>query len=475
LWFAGRPKQALDHQEAVLERERNARDRFKGEAWIAVMEAMAGHVDRAVDHLGRARRLLGEQPPLVGQGQIVGVELLLRLARGDEDGAAAGLAAVLRAVPLGDGVSEQNLRPMLAMSYVLVAESRAYWDEDDLGPAQLVARDLSVALLGARAANRTMVATMKWPTPGVIAANFPARWAIEFGLHGLVTGRQEGRALIAWLCENWGDPAREVLREFSELDGDLGVAASDALAHTPVPPTQRVALELLGSLRLSFDGYETADPAWRRERVRALLTWLVLHRGGQRDELADALWPDLPADKALKNLRTTLNYVHGVLEPRRATRDAPWFVRVDAQRIDLHPDLDVDLWRFVETLDRAEEAERSGAPSEALPLLLDGVGRYRGELAAGLDYAWLDLERIHVRSRFVRSSCRAGELLTAMDRADESVDLFRAALRADEWHERTYRGLIDAYRALGDRTAAEQVAEHAREHVGELSVPRRRM
>ena len=153
--------------------------------------------------------------------------------------------------------------------------------------------------------------------------------------------------------------------------------------------------------------------------------------------------------------------------------DAPWFVRADTHRIELHADLAVDLWEFGATLDRAEDAERDGAPSEALPLLLDAIGRYRGELAAGLDYAWLDLERIHVRSRFVRSSCRAGELLTATGRAGESVDLFRAALRADAWHERTYRGLIDAYESLGDTTAAQQVAEHAAEYVGDLSVGRR--
>ena len=124
-------------------------------------------------------------------------------------------------------------------------------------------------------------------------------------------------------------------------------------------------------------------------------------------------------------------------------------------------------------LDHADAAERDGAPSEALPLLIDAVGRYRGELAAGLDYSWLDLERIHVRSRFVRSSCRAGELLTATGRAGEAVDLFRAGLRADAWHERTYRGLIDAYESLGDTTAAQQVAEHATELVGEMAVRRR--
>ena len=290
------------------------------------MEAMAGHVDRAVDHLGRARQLLGEQPPLVGQGQIVGVELLVRLARGDETGAQEGLTSVLELAPLGAGVSEQNLRPMLALSYVLVPDARDFWNRDDLGPAQIVARDLAVALLDARDGTPRPIATMTWPTPSVIAANFPVRWAIEFGLHGLANGRQEGRALIGWLCEHWGDSARSVLREFADHVDELGAAAVDALAHTPVPPTQRVALELLGPLRLTFDGYETADPSWRRERVAALLTWLVLHRGGQRDELAFALWPDLPADKALKNLRTTLNYLHGVLEPGRANRDAPWFV-----------------------------------------------------------------------------------------------------------------------------------------------------
>ena len=96
--------------------------------------------------------MLGEQPPLVGQGQIVGVELLLRLGRGDESGAEEGLASVLELAPLGAGVSEQNLRPMLALSYVLVADTREFWDRDpNLGPATgggaLISR---LALLDAR-------------------------------------------------------------------------------------------------------------------------------------------------------------------------------------------------------------------------------------------------------------------------------------------------------------------------------------
>ena len=50
---------------------------------------------------------------------------------------------MLEVAPLGAGVSEQNLRPMLALSYVLVADTREFWDRDDLGPAQVAARNLA--------------------------------------------------------------------------------------------------------------------------------------------------------------------------------------------------------------------------------------------------------------------------------------------------------------------------------------------
>ena len=76
---------------------------------------------------------------------------------------------------------------------------------------------------------------------------------------------------------------------------------------------------------------------------------------------------------------------------------------------------------------------------------------------------WLELERIHVRSRFVRAACRAGELLVAIGKPSEAIDAVRPALDADPYHERSYLALADAYRALDDHSSARAILRRAEE------------
>jgi DNA-binding SARP family transcriptional activator len=292
----------------------------------------------------------------------------------------------------------------------------------------------------------------------------PVRWCVELALLGVRANRHEGRRLAAWLAEHWQQPARAALQLDTEHD-TLGDAARDVLAHTPTPPTSVPVLKLLGHTEVDLDGATTSDPNWRRERVRALQCWLALNPDGSRDRAAGALWPDLDAPRAAKNLRTTLNYLLSVLEPGRGAGDAPWFVRTDGQRLSLHPSLDVDLWRFRAALDDADAAERAGHPHAALEHLMSAIALWRGDLAADLDHEWLDLERIHVRSRFVRSAARAAELLVAMGRPADAIGAVRPALDADPYHERSYHALADAYRALGDHSAATAILQRADEAV----------
>ena len=87
-----------------------------------------------------------------------------------------------------------------------------------------------------------------------------------------------------------------------------------------------------------------------------------------------------------------------------------------------------------------------------------------------LDLESLELERIHLRSRFVRASCRATELLTATGRPEQAIEIAQPALEIDRWHEATYLALADAYTAIGDHTSARAVRDRAEVNLGvELS------
>ena len=471
LWYVGRPEQARAERGLGMDSRHGARDRFIAGAWTAVMETFAGNSTPQRRRSASPERTRVNSPRRLVAAQLLAVDLLIALVGGDEERAGTELAAILEVVPLGDGVSEQMLRMTLAFPYVLVPASRAYWESAELGPSIRAMRRIARAFVTARDGDLSRLSSFNYPEPGFIASTLPTPWAVEFGLYSVQAGRSEGRRLVAWLCEHWGDPARAALRRF-ESDDVLGPVAREVLSQTPLPPSERTRIVALGPTAITTNGYELNDPDWRRERVRALVAWLVVHRQGTRDQLIGALWPDLTVEKGNKNLRTTLTYVHKLLEPRRSSRDATWFVQVDGPNVRLNPQVEVDVWRFSELLDEADKEQRAGRTSASLPIMLEALALYRGDLASDLDYPWMDLERIHLQSRFVLASCRAGELLTAMGRSSEAIELLRRSLAADQFHEPSYVALGDAYTALGDMTSARRILDLAAHQLGDIQAGR---
>src|SRR5439155_21026034 len=67
----------------------------------------------------------------------------------------------------------------------------------------------------------------------------------------------------------------------------------------------RLDLQLLGGFRASIDGGTVPADAWRYRRAAALVKRLALaprHRL-TRDEIIEALWPDVDADAGATNVR----------------------------------------------------------------------------------------------------------------------------------------------------------------------------
>src|SRR5690606_2352252 len=116
----------------------------------SLVDALSGRQRSAEAHLARARATAGaSRAPLVDTNLSIAAAAV-DVARGDDAAAAAALEDQLSRQPLGRGNSAAPQQRSLALFYVLVPDTRPFWDGADLGPAFVVARDLARSLVAVR-------------------------------------------------------------------------------------------------------------------------------------------------------------------------------------------------------------------------------------------------------------------------------------------------------------------------------------
>ena len=470
-WRAGRIEELLDDPTAWEARSGSDRARFLCHAWTAAVMAGTGRVAEGREHAARARRFAGEKGAAQVEITLGLPEILIEHEEGSTDTARAMLADLLDRVPLG---------PATRLSYNGSGALIARYHPEALEPltVPLPARDtnLGAALRDMDQTGSVMAfSTVEWPEPGILLATLFLRTSCEFVCAGWAAGRPEARVAAEWLLDVIGDAARARIRDHTKHDlKEVADAAKEILASVPLPPVETRTLRLLGPERLEIGGVESDHDDWRRERVRSLLGYLVVHPDATRDAIMAALWPDASEEAARRSLRSTLNLLLGVLETGRAGGDAAYFVRADGNRVRLagHDRLDVDVWSFDSLVDEAEQLEADGAPSLALERLREAIELYRGNLLSGIiEGDWLHLERQRLHVRFVAAAVRGAELMLAHDRVDEAVKLASRTIQIEPWSEPAHRILVAAHLQRGDRAAAHRAMQQCHEMLEELGGP----
>jgi ATP/maltotriose-dependent transcriptional regulator MalT/DNA-binding SARP family transcriptional activator len=300
---------------------------------------------------------------------------------------------------------------------------------------------------------RQVLAGLDLSDPNAVRAALHYRYVVELALAAEESGRPEAGPLL----ESLGPPGREAVRAAAAAHGRRSRPARSLLAAVPVPPRQTTEIAVLGPIEIVRDAEPIVDPDLRRERVRALLAFLVGQRTTTRAAIMAALWPDLDERAAANNLRVTMTYLLRLLEPWRSARESSYFVRLDGASVALVTGdrLRVDVDAFDDHLAKAARAEADGVPSEALDHNLAAERLYRGDLFDGVaDAEWISLDRERVRARFVTAATRAGQLLVGRGDADEAERVARRAIAADPWAEAAYGVLVSVALARGDRSAA---------------------
>jgi DNA-binding SARP family transcriptional activator len=211
--------------------------------------------------------------------------------------------------------------------------------------------------------------------------------------------------------------------------------------------TYSCGITLLGPFRVEVDGEPVSNDSWRSRRAADLVKLLAMQpeRRVHREQLMDALWPDLNAVAAGANFRKAVFYARRALGTESA-------IVSEGALVSLWPDATVHC-DLTALLRDANEALLSGSPAQCEAIL----GAYSFDLLPADRYEqWTQEMRAKVRHVHL-------ELLNGADRWREILDL-------DPTNEHAHRALMKQYLDAGKRREAirqfEQLRDALREHIG---------
>jgi DNA-binding SARP family transcriptional activator len=184
-----------------------------------------------------------------------------------------------------------------------------------------------------------------------------------------------------------------------------------------------------------------------------------------RDQVLDALWPELDPEVAINSLNQTLYFLRRVFEENYSDDLSPGYVHHDSDVIWLDPELvssrTVDCRRLIR-----------GLPVRPSP---DDVDRltlmYRGRFALEFEYEeWAGPYRDSLHASYLEIVERSVLDDLTMGHYDRGIRIARRALDVDDSAEQIEVSLLRLYRASGAHAAAaEQYAHYAtymREELG---------
>ncbi|WP_239132647.1 bacterial transcriptional activator domain-containing protein [Paractinoplanes durhamensis] len=180
-----------------------------------------------------------------------------------------------------------------------------------------------------------------------------------------------------------------------------------------------------------------------RKKALELLVYLAVHDGSATAEaILDDLLPDAPASKAPERLYTYVSDLRGVM--RRIGGPATYLTHPH-RRYALNPDaVGIDLWRMRAAI---READQADGPRQRIDALRRAVEFYRGTLADGADYEWVEPYREAIRQQALDAYLALVDALTGDPAAQ--VHVLDAAIAHSPYSEHLYQQAMRARAALG--------------------------
>jgi DNA-binding SARP family transcriptional activator len=232
-----------------------------------------------------------------------------------------------------------------------------------------------------------------------------------------------------------------------------GKALGRTLARRLAP---RFAIEDLGRVELMADGRAVSSSSIRR-KVLAMLCFLMTRPrfAATRDEVIDALWPDLSPDVAANSLNQTVYFLRRVFEPGYVDDLSAGYVNHSSDVLWL--DSELVSSRSANCLAILDDIRADPSPDRVQRLSQEYTDRF------ALDFAYEEWavpfrSALHVAYLEVVESAVTRDMATGHH--DRAIQLARNALDLDPTVESLEVALLRLYRATGAHAAAAEQYGH---------------
>ena len=219
-------------------------------------------------------------------------------------------------------------------------------------------------------------------------------------------------------------------------------------------------VELLGPCRIAVGGKQIKSGL--RHKARELLVLLAVRPDGVTQDVAiEALWPDVEREKASEYLRQAVKNLRKVFRPLEGPdggvidRDGPRYQLTGRLR-------HVDVREFEDAV-RAAESGDAEAARRAIAL-------YRGELAAGYDYPWIEPDREHLRLLLFNTISRRVEACREAGDLEGAAAALSRGISVDRFSEPLYRDLMAVQRAQGREDAVRRTYARVEAALAEIGM-----
>ncbi len=185
-----------------------------------------------------------------------------------------------------------------------------------------------------------------------------------------------------------------------------------------------------------------------------------------RDQVLDALWPDLDPDLGINSLNQTMYFLRRVFEEDYSDDLSPGYVHYDSDVIWLDPELVTSTSIQCRDLILGFSSEPTPEQVEQL------VSTYRGRFALDFEYEeWAAAHRDSLHAAFLEVVERSVLSDFTTGHFDRGIAVARRALEVDPRAEQVEICLLRMYRATGAHAAAaEQYAHYSTVMRDELGI-----